>query len=151
MIRRERRLDRATCSRDRLRNALHVPAAGARQRLSSSPASPDSCCRGSDDLGTVFDDCEQRPIDQRAERAPELADRERRLRQLLTGLSNYDYILIDCPPGLNLLTINALAAAQIVTAAPPPIAIRLRTPTSVGDIASRDQNAIDRLSGENTG
>lgn len=37
--------------------------------------------------------------------------RENRLRQALQGL-NYDYILIDCPPALGLLTINALAAAQ---------------------------------------
>lgn len=37
--------------------------------------------------------------------------RENRLRQALHGLS-YDYILIDCPPALGLLTINALAAAQ---------------------------------------
>ncbi len=37
--------------------------------------------------------------------------RETRLKQALDGL-NYDYILIDCPPALSLLTVNALVAAD---------------------------------------
>ncbi len=39
--------------------------------------------------------------------------RERRLREALEEVSSeYDYILIDCPPSLNMLTLNALTAAQ---------------------------------------
>jgi chromosome partitioning protein len=41
--------------------------------------------------------------------------REFRLREALTEIaSEYEYILIDCPPSLGLLTVNALAAAQAV-------------------------------------
>ncbi len=39
--------------------------------------------------------------------------RERRLREALAPLhERYDYLLIDCPPALNMLTINALTAAR---------------------------------------
>lgn len=42
-------------------------------------------------------------------------NRESRLKRTLTAVrGNYDYILVDCPPSLGLLTINALAAAEQV-------------------------------------
>jgi chromosome partitioning protein len=45
----------------------------------------------------------------------ELDRRERRLRTALDGArKEYDFILMDCPPALNLLTVNALVAAQAV-------------------------------------
>lgn len=41
--------------------------------------------------------------------------REYILKELLSNLkTKYDYILIDCPPSLGLLTINALTAANLV-------------------------------------
>ena len=45
----------------------------------------------------------------------ELPNREGRLRAALATLApQYDYVLIDCPPSLSLLTINGLVAAQAV-------------------------------------
>jgi chromosome partitioning protein len=45
----------------------------------------------------------------------DLPDREHRLAAALNQINgNYDYILIDCPPALDLLTLNALVAAQSV-------------------------------------
>lgn len=37
-----------------------------------------------------------------------------RLRQILAGANGYDYIIIDSPPSLSLLTVNGLIAAQYV-------------------------------------
>jgi chromosome partitioning protein len=42
-------------------------------------------------------------------------ERERRFAQALTPIANqYDYIVIDCPPSLGLLTVNGLMAATEV-------------------------------------
>lgn len=45
----------------------------------------------------------------------EVEHRETRLKDAIAAIADeYDFILIDCPPALNLLTVNGLTAAQAV-------------------------------------
>ncbi|MBI2316919.1 MAG: ParA family protein [Betaproteobacteria bacterium] len=44
-----------------------------------------------------------------------LEHRETRLKAALAGIAeHYDFVLLDCPPSLNMLTVNALVAADAV-------------------------------------
>ncbi len=45
----------------------------------------------------------------------QIAEREYQLKRALDSInSRYDYILLDCPPSLNMLTVNGLTAADSV-------------------------------------
>lgn len=45
----------------------------------------------------------------------QMVQRESRLKNILKKIrSQYDYIMIDCPPSLNILTVNSLVAADSV-------------------------------------
>src|ERR1700675_3234945 len=45
----------------------------------------------------------------------DLPERESRLKKALEEIRDqYDFVLIDCPPALNLLTVNGLCAARAV-------------------------------------
>jgi chromosome partitioning protein len=66
---------------------------------------------------THFENIDILPTDARLASAElDIADRQNRETVLRSALQpvDYDYVLIDCPPALSLLTINALTAADQV-------------------------------------
>ena len=79
----------------------------------------------------------------------ELADkkeREYRLSRLLRGL-DYDFILLDCPPSLGLLTINALTASTKVIIPLTPEALPAKGLGTLLDIIERTKETLNpRLS-----
>ena len=44
----------------------------------------------------------------------EMDDRENIIKNILSKITGYDYVFIDCPPALGLLTINSLVASDSV-------------------------------------
>ena len=75
----------------------------------------------------------------------ELADkkeREYRLSRLLQGL-DYEYILLDCPPSLGLLTINALTASSKVIIPLTPEALPVKGLGTLLDIIERTKETLN--------
>ncbi len=70
--------------------------------------------------------------------------RERRLRDALQGVADrYDYILIDCPPSLNMLTLNGLVAANGVVIAMQCEYYALEGLSALLDTISRIGNSVN--------
>ncbi|MFA5150178.1 MAG: AAA family ATPase [Candidatus Omnitrophota bacterium] len=72
--------------------------------------------------------------------------RESRLREVLNNFKeNYDYILIDCPPNLGILTINAIRAASEVII---PVEASRFSLEGLGQLISIVELVKDRLNHE---
>jgi chromosome partitioning protein len=73
-----------------------------------------------------------------------LEGRERRLAAVLAPVRDgYDYVLVDCPPSLGLLTLNALVAADGVIAPVQCEYLALEGLTQLLDTLSRVRRALN--------
>ncbi len=61
--------------------------------------------------------------------------RERRLKRVIEGLrESYDYIVIDCPPSVGILTVNALVASQIAIVPVTPSRLPIQSLSRVTEV-----------------
>lgn len=107
---------------DSLREGKDLPQVQLRERLWICPSS----------LDLVSMDLE----------LSEVRGREYRLRDLLSPLE-YDYILLDCPPSLGLLTINALTASGEVFVPLTPEALPAKGLGTLLDIIRRTREGLN--------
>ena len=69
------------------------------------------------------------------------ADGERFLAEALAGASGFDFVLLDCPPSLGPLTVNALAAADRVIVPGAGRVLRARGARAADAVDQPDQGA----------
>ncbi len=74
----------------------------------------------------------------------EARDREFFLKNMLSEVEHqFDYILIDCPPSLSLLTVNALTASQLVIIPMQMEVLSLQGLDLVSDTIERIQSTVN--------
>ena len=71
------------------------------------------------------------------------AGREALLKKVLGGVSGYDFILIDCPPNLGLLTLNALMAAKEVFVPLPAEFLAIKGLNNLTEMAAKVRQRLN--------
>lgn len=74
-----------------------------------------------------------------------VAGREALLKNVIAGIAGYDFILLDCPPNLGLLTLNALTAAKEVFV---PLQAEFLAIKGLNNLSEMADKVKQRLNGE---
>jgi chromosome partitioning protein len=69
--------------------------------------------------------------------------REALLKNIITGLSGYDFIFLDCPSNLGLLTLNALTAAQEVFVPLPAEFLAIKGLNNLSEMADKVKQRLN--------
>ncbi|HEV2915038.1 MAG TPA: ParA family protein [Pyrinomonadaceae bacterium] len=69
--------------------------------------------------------------------------REALLKNILAGISGYDFILLDCPPNLGLLTLNALTAAREVFVPLPAEFLAIKGLNNLSEMADKVKQRLN--------
>src|SRR2546429_1420175 len=72
-----------------------------------------------------------------------VAGREALLKNILAGISGYDFILFDCPPNLGLLTLNALTAAKEVFVPLPAEFLAIKGLNNLSEMADKVKQRLN--------
>jgi len=116
---------------------------GGGKRLVSGKRDLEDCIRGTDyeNLDLIPADFSYRNMDLFLDQAKKP---ERRLRQLLEPLAGaYEYIFLDCPPSISLVSENVFHAADAVLVPTIPTPLSLRTFRQIGKfLAARELASV---------
>lgn len=74
----------------------------------------------------------------------EMPGRESLLKQVLKDTVQYDYVLIDCPPAISLLTVNALNSAEKVLIPLQMDVLSMQGLSQVFETISKVKNSINK-------
>jgi len=74
---------------------------------------------------------------------PAAAGREAMLREAIAGVAGYDFILLDCPPNLGLLTLNALTAAGEVFVPLPAEFLAIKGLNNITEMADKVRERLN--------
>ncbi|MDH3599812.1 MAG: ParA family protein [Candidatus Tectomicrobia bacterium] len=71
------------------------------------------------------------------------AGKETLLKSVLDKVTGYDFIIVDCPPNLGLLTVNALAAVQEVFVPMQAEALSIRGLNKISDMVEKVRQTVN--------